>query len=123
MKTDESKLKDSLTKEMSVNSGSSPNCTVKVPVLIQNSPKASNKPCVYHAKVPKHSSCHSSCTNIKNPWVMWSAVVFAAIAIIIIFASLQGKTSADLKNTKNQVEKLESLVHVLRKDIVDLEKR
>lgn len=123
MKTEESKLKASFTKEMAANSTTSSSCTVKVPVLVHSSPKPPHRPCVYQAKLPKPKATPSSCTSIKNPWVMWSAVVFAAVVIIVVFASLQGKTSADLRNTKHRVTKLESLVAALQKNIVDLEVR
>lgn len=54
---------------------------------------------------------------------MWSAVVFAAVVIIIVFASLQGKTSADLKKTKKKVEELESVIDAMRKNIAEMEVR
>jgi len=124
MKTEESKLKASFTKKMSLNSGTSTNSTVKVPVLVHSSPKPPHaRPCVYQAKLPKPKATPSSCTNIKNPWVMWSAVVFAAVVIIIVFASLQGKTSADLKKTKKKVEELESVIDAMRKNIAEMEVR
>lgn len=123
MKTEETKLKTSFTKEMPVNSGTSTNCTVKVPILIDNNPKPVHKRSVCQAKVPKHSTCTASCTNIKNSWVIWSAVAFSAVVVIVIFASLQGKTSAELKRAKNKITNLESMADALRKDIADLERR
>lgn len=54
---------------------------------------------------------------------MWSAVVFTAVVVIVVFAALQGKTSADLKNTKTNVQQLESVVAALRKNIAELEIR
>ena len=123
MKTEEPKLKASFTREMPVNSGTSTNCTVKVPILINNNPKPVHKRSVCQAKVPKHSTCTASCTNIKNSWVIWSAVAFSAVLVIVIFASLQGKTSAELKSAKNKITNLESMADALRKDIADLEQR
>ena len=123
MKTEESKLKASFTKEMSLDSGTSSICVAKVPVLVHSSPKPTHRPCVYQAKLPKPKASSSNCTNIKNPWVMWSAVVFSAVVVIVVFAALQGKTSADLKNTRRQVQKLESMVDALRKNIAELEIR
>lgn len=124
MKTEESKLKASFTKEMSVNSGTtSSNCTVKVPILVHSSPKPPNRPYVYQAKVPKPKAMQSNCTNINNPWIVRSAIAFVAVIVIVVFASLQGKTSADLENTKDKLLELETLVESLRKNIVRLETR
>lgn len=124
MKTEESKLKASFTKDMSTNSGTtSSNCTVKVPMLVHSSPKPPNRPYVYQAKVPKPKAMQSSCTNIENPWIVRSAIAFVAVVVIVVFASLQGKTSVDLEYTKARVEKLESLVESLRKNILILETR
>ena len=123
MKTEESKLKATFTKEMSLDSGTSPNCTAKVPMLVHSVPKPTTRPCVYQQKLPKPRTSPSNCSNIKNPWVMWSAVVFAAVVVIVVFAALQGKTSADLKSTKKNVQQLESMVAALRKNIDELEIR
>lgn len=65
----------------------------------------------------------SSCTNIKNPWIVWSAIGFVVVIVIVVFASLQGKTSAELENVKNKVVELETMVETLRKNIVVLETR
>lgn len=123
MKTGESKLKASFTKEISLESGKSSICATKVPMLVHSSPKLTHRPFVYQAKLPKPKATPSNCSNIKNPWVMWSAVVFSAVVVIVVFAALQGKTSGDLKNTRQQVQKLESLIDVLRKNIAELEIR
>lgn len=125
MKTEESKLKASFTKEMSTNSGTtSSNCTVKVPILVHSSPKPPNRPYVYHqAKVPKPKHMQSTCTNIKNPWIVRSAIAFVVVIVIVVFASLQGKTSADLENIKGKVVELETMVESLHKNIVELETR
>lgn len=125
MKTEESKFKASFTKEMSTNSGTaSSNCTVKMPMLVHSSPKPAKRPYVHHqAKVPKPKHMQSSCTNIKNPWIVWSAIGFVVVIVIVVFASLQGKTSAELENVKNKVVELETMVETLRKNIVVLETR
>lgn len=65
----------------------------------------------------------SSCTNIKNPWIVRSAIGFVVVIVIVVFASLQGKTSAELENVKNKVLQLETMVESLRKNIVELEAR
>lgn len=54
---------------------------------------------------------------------MRSAVVFAIVSIIIVFAALQGKTSADLKRTKTNVRRLENVVEDLSINIAKLEFR
>lgn len=125
MKSEESKLKGSITKEMSTNSGTtSSNCTVKMPMLIHSSPKPLKRPYVHHqAKVPKPKHMQSSCTNIKNPWIVRSAIGFVVVIVIVVFASLQGKTRADLENIKNKVVELETMVESLRKNIIELEAR
>ncbi|XP_078372862.1 uncharacterized protein LOC144656512 isoform X2 [Oculina patagonica] len=124
MKTEESKLKASFTKEMPANSGTTTsNCTVKVPILVHSSPKPPNRPYVYQAKVPKPKAMQSNCTNINNPWIVRSAIAFVAVIVIVVFASLQGKTSADLQNTKDKLLELETLVESLRKNIDRLETR
>ena len=125
MKTEESKLKASFTKEMSTNSGTtSSNCTVKVPILVHSSPKPPSRPYVYHqAKVPKPKYMQSTCTNIKNPWIVRSAIAFVVVIVIVVFASLQGKTSADLENIKGKVVELETMIESLGKNIVELETR
>ena len=125
MKTEESKLKASFTKEMSTNSGTtSSNCTVKMPMLVHSSPKPLKRPFVHHqAKVPKPKHMQSSCTNAKNPWIVRSAIGFVVVIVIVVFASLQGKTSADLESIKFQVVELETMVESLRKNIDELETR
>lgn len=65
----------------------------------------------------------SSCTNIKNPWIVGSAIGFVVVIVIVVFASLQGKTRADLENIKNKVVELETMVESLRKNIIELEAR
>lgn len=65
----------------------------------------------------------SSCTNIKNPWIVRSAIGFVVVIVIVVFASLQGKTSAELENVENKVVELETMVETLRKNIVVLETR
>ena len=50
-------------------------------------------------------------------------MAFSAVVVIVIFASLQGKTSAELKSAKNKITNLESMADALRKDIADLERR
>lgn len=124
MKTEESKLKASFTKEMSTKSGTaSSNCTVKVPMLVHSSQKPPNRPYVQHAKVPKPKAIHSNCTNINNPWIVRSAIAFVAVIVIVVFASLQGKSSADLEKAKEKLVELETLVEILRKNIDRLDIR
>lgn len=124
MKTEESKLKASFTKEMSTNSGTtSSNCTVKVPMLVHSGSKPPNRPYLYQAKVPKPKGAQSNCTNIKNPWIVRSAIAFVVVIVVVVFASLQGKTGTDLEKTKDKVAKLETLIESLRKNIDDLETR
>jgi len=50
-----------------------------------------------------------------------SAIGFVAVVVIVVFASLQGKTSAELENIKSKVVELETMVESLRKNIVELE--
>ena len=123
MKTEESKLKASFTKEMSNSGTSSSNCTVKVPILVHSTQKQPNRPYVQQAKLPKPKAMQSNCTNINNPWIVRSATAFVAVIVIVVFASLQGKTSADLESTKDKLVELETLVESLRKNIVRLETR
>lgn len=126
MKTEESKLKASFTKDISANSGTtSSNCTVKkVPLLVHSSGlNTPNRSYVYQPKVPKPKAEQSSCTSLKNPWIVRSAVAFVVVIVIVIFASLQGKTSTDLENAKSRVQKLESVVESLRENILILEMR
>lgn len=54
---------------------------------------------------------------------MRSAIGFVVVIVIVVFASLQGKTSAELENVKNKVVELETMVETLRKNIVVLETR
>ena len=125
MKTEESKLKASFTKERSTNSGTaSSNCTVKMPMLVHSSPKLPKRPYMHHqAKVPKPKYMQSTCTNIKNPWIVRSAIGFVVVVVIVVFASLQGKTSAELESIKSKVLELETMVVSLRKNVVELETR
>ncbi|XP_068699157.1 uncharacterized protein [Montipora foliosa] len=124
MKTEESKIKVSFTKEAPLDPNTSTNCTAKLPMIERSNSKPIQRPSVYQGRLPKpNRSSPSNCTNIKNPWVMRSAVVFAIGSIIVVFAALQGKTSADLKRTETNVESLENLVDVLRINIADLESR
>ena len=123
MKTKEAKLKASFTKEMPVNSGTPTNCTVKVPILIDNNPKPLYKPSVCQAEVPKHSSYTAVCTNIKRLWIIWCAVAFIAVGVTVLFVSLQRKTSVELENAKTKIKNLESMADDFRKDIADLERR
>ena len=124
MKTEESKIKVSFTKEAPLDPNISTNCTAKFPMIERSNSKPIQRPSVYQGRLPKpNRSSPSNCTNIKNPWVTRSAVVFAIGSIIVVFAALQGKTSADLKRTETNVESLENLVDVLRINIADLESR
>lgn len=54
---------------------------------------------------------------------MRSAIAFVVVIVIVVFASLQGKTSADLENIKGKVVELETMVESLHKNIVELETR
>ena len=93
-------------------------------MLIHSSPKPPKRPYVHHqAKVPKPKHMQSSCTNIKNPWIVRSAIGFVVVVVIVVFASLQGKTSAELESVKNKVVELETAVESLRKNVVELETR
>lgn len=124
MKTEESKLKCSVAKETSLDIVSSTNCMVKVPMILHSDPKPIPRPNAYQGRLPKpNRASPSNCTNINNPWVMRSAVVFAIVSIIIVFAALQGKTSADLKRTETNVRRLENLVEDLSTNIAKLEFR
>ena len=106
---------------MAVNSGTPTN---KVPILIDNNPKPEYKSSVCQVEVPKHSSCTAVCANIKRlQWIIWCAVAFIAVVVIVLFVSLQRKTSAELENAKTKIKNLESMVDDFRKDIADLERR
>ena len=54
---------------------------------------------------------------------MRSAIGFVVVVVIVVFASLQGKTSAELESVKNKVVELKTAVESLRKNIVELETR
>ena len=119
MNTEESKLKCSVAKETHAT-----NCMVKVPMILHSDPKPIHRSNGYHRRLPKpNQASPSNCTNINSPWVMRSAVVFAIVSIIIVFAALQGKTSADLKRTETNVRRLENLVEDLSTNIAKLEFR
>ena len=121
MNTEEASLKKSF-KKMPTDSGAA-SCTAKAPMLARSGEKPTHRASfIYHPRVPKRKG-QLHCQRVKTPWIVRSAVAFALVIVVVIFASLHSRASTNLESADNKMNELESLVKVLQQNISDLEKR